>query len=105
MRNWHLSLPLNVFSHRMEFSVITSHSTLPLEKGIANRELARNHLARMKVFGIESRAPSFQGSGNDQRIIDVVNVLLRNLECRFVDFHGDGSGEGHRTRKASNASV
>src|SRR5437762_14122711 len=80
----------------MEFLVITSHSTLPLEKGIANRELASNHLARMKVFGIESRAPSFQGSGNDQRIIDVVNVLVGNLECRFVDFHGDGERSEER---------
>ena len=73
---------------------VTSQLTLPLEKGIADCELARNRLARMKVFGVEGRASRFQGSRNDQRIIDVVTVLLGNLERRFVDFHGDGERRG-----------
>jgi hypothetical protein len=59
-------------------------------EGISNGELSINCLAIVKVFGIESRACSFQCSGNYQRVIDVVAVLLRNFECRFVHFNGDG---------------
>ena len=72
---------------------------------ITNRQLSINCLAVVKIFGIERRASSFQRGGNDQRAIDVVSVLLRNLECRVMHFNGDWEREGQRTRKAFNASV
>ena len=59
-------------------------------EGITNLQLSINCLAVVKIFGIERRASSFQRSGNDQRVIDVVSVLLRNLECRVMHFKGDG---------------
>src|SRR5206468_12002897 len=57
---------------------------------ISNGQLSINCLAIVKVFGIESRASSFQCSGNYQRVVDVVAVLLRNFKCRLVHFNGDG---------------
>jgi hypothetical protein len=42
-------------------------------EGITNRQLSINCLAVVKIFGIERRASSFQRSGNDQRVIDVVS--------------------------------
>jgi hypothetical protein len=46
-----------------------------------------NRLAILKAFGVKCRASSFQRCGNDQRVVDVVPVLLRNLECCLVHFN------------------
>jgi hypothetical protein len=64
-----------------------------------------DRLAIVKVFGIESRASSFQRSGNDQRVIDVVVVLLCNSERRFVHFNRDGERGRTENSKTANASV
>ena len=58
-------------------------------EGITNRQLSINYLAVVKIFGKECRASSSQRSGNDQRVIDVISVLLRNFECRFMHFNSD----------------
>jgi hypothetical protein len=51
---------------------------------ISNRQLPIDRLAIVKVFGIERAAPGFQCGGNNQCVIDVVAVLLRNSDGSLV---------------------